>query len=340
MKLQIGFEAIDGKDPGAKQRGRLPFLLSYIARNSDKWPVARLAHVLLNLLVSIPRQLEICKVMQTPAYKGLPRLNPLKPFRYLGDNYLARSFGLATRASCFLHHYRRLGIEIPDKLLSRMMLGNVLLFEMHQGGQSFGVSIGRSTSNLYEGELSLNFLVDGNTVFVLSFTIVPGWAVGSARSDVLLISRIQGSKGSYSQISLAMKAMNNLGIEVLLVTILQGIARVMGISELVSVCSKNQASYSDVSALDFRKAYDDFFAEIGMTRNASGFFSASIPLQEKPLASIKSSNRFRTRKQRALKLQIQENVCRFLLENLRCAEYAPVYERMALVSGNAEVELM
>jgi uncharacterized protein VirK/YbjX len=164
-----------------------------------------------------------------------------------------------------------------------------------------------------EGELSLDLQVDGRKVFNLSFTIVPGWVVKSEIAEILLITRLQGTLGSRSQIKLARKAFHEFFPRKLLLTALQGIADAFGIGELEAVCAAYQRSCGRTSTAILESGYDDFFAKAGMVKTSAGFYSCPIPFEAKPLALFKGRNRSRARKSRAVRQQIQSACTAFLL---------------------------
>jgi uncharacterized protein VirK/YbjX len=88
-------------------------------------------------------------------------------------------------------------------LLADVLHGAIPLIEIRRGRQKVRITFGTTTSSDKEGELSLNLEVDGNCLFILFFTVIPGRLVKSQAANVLLITRIQGTKGSFSQISTA-----------------------------------------------------------------------------------------------------------------------------------------
>jgi uncharacterized protein VirK/YbjX len=98
----------------------------------------------------------------------------------------------------------------------------------------------------------------------------------------------------------------------LLLAALQGVADAFGIPAIAAVPALRQTSYKDGSQLAFYEAYDNFFAELGLSKSSTGFFFADVPIPEKPLGSIKRGHRLRARKKRAFKLQIQQACARFL----------------------------
>jgi uncharacterized protein VirK/YbjX len=180
-----------------------------------------------------------------------------------------------------------------------------MIHEIPEGANRFMLTMGMSKPSFKEGELSLYLRVDGNIVFVLSFTIVPGGVVNSQAAGILLITRLQGVKGAFSHISDATKTLHDVAPDALLFAALQGIANAFGISEIVAVSAVRQSYFSQDTAAIFKEAYDDFFAGLGISKNAAGFFRIPLPFQEKPLAFIKHGHKIRTREKRAFKQQVQ-----------------------------------
>jgi hypothetical protein len=179
--------------------------------------------------------------------------------------------------------------------------------------------MGLSRPNMIEGELSLNLRVHGEIVFILSFAIVPGWVVKSFAAEVLLVTRVQGVRGCYSQISLATRTLHDIAPPALLFAALQGVASALGIVGIAAIPAARQCSYSEEDAASFREAYDDFFVNLGMTKGEAGFYLSSSPIQEKPLAFIKQGHRRRTKIKRAFKLQIREACAEFFAKLTPCA---------------------
>jgi len=236
-------------------------------------------------------------------------------FKYLTQNYLVRGFTVRQRAACFLYHYNRLHEALPDSLLRRTFQEDIPILEIPEGANRFLLTLGLSRPSYKEGELSLHLRVDGNIVFVLSFTIVPGWVVNSQASEILLITRLQGVKGAYSHISDATKTLHDVAPDALLFAALQGVANAFGIVEIVAVSATRQSYYSRRAAAVFEEAYDDFFIGLGILKDAAGFFRISIPYQEKPLTCIKHGHKLRTKEKRAFKQQIQSACEGFFMKN-------------------------
>jgi uncharacterized protein VirK/YbjX len=166
-----------------------------------------------------------------------------------------------------------------------------------------------------EGELALKLLVDRNVVFVLACTIVPGQVVGSTATHAVLISRLQGVKGCYDEITLATRAFREVAPAALLVAALRGVAEACEVTALAGVCAERQVNYSDELSAAFARTYDDFFSELGAARNPAGFYLSPLPLEEKPLALIKKGHKKRTKEKRAFKQQVATGICARILGN-------------------------
>jgi uncharacterized protein VirK/YbjX len=184
-----------------------------------------------------------------------------------------------------VHHYNRLREIMPRPFLRCILLGDVILFSLEDEKSCFAITLGLPRDIDKEGELSLNLEVDGKMVFLISFTIVPGRVVRSDAKDVLLISRIQGMKDCFSQIQHATKRLNDVAPGALLLAALQGVGAALGIGVMGCIMAKHQSACSKENYQELRTAYDDFFTELGVERNAADIYLAEIPHKERPQAA-------------------------------------------------------
>lgn len=305
----------------AKREATAPELflgpLSHLALQKKTWSPTLLAGVLWRAVCNIGRHHRVMEVLRYPEYADLIRSNPRFGFKYLTHGYLSWRFSVAQRAASFTHHYKVLRQLLPDPFLARVLHGNVTLAEMHEADTDYTITFGFSTTHDKEGELSLNLEVDGKAVFVMSFTIVPGKVAQSPSSNVLLITRIQGVKGCYKEISSATRNLHDVAPAALLLAALQGIGEALGICSMACISGKDQNSYCEQWQSSFETAYDRFFNELGVNKNAAALYLTDIPIKDKPLTLVKHGHKLRTREKREFKREIQELAA-------------------ALVSGNGE----
>jgi len=245
---------------------------------------------------------------KVPALSETVQRNPRFAFKFLTGEYLARGLSVSECAACFLHHYTRLHALLPPNILRQILEEEVTLHTFHEEGGRFVLTLGLSRPYDNEGELSLRLRVDGDIVFVVAFTIVPGSVLRSHAPEVLLITRMQGVKGRYPKISNATRALHDVAPARLLFAAFQGIAEAFGIQQVSAIPADRQTSYKPDADMAFKTSYDDLFAELGLPRDETGLFSSSLPLAHKPLASIKRTHRHRARKKRAFSQQVQ-SVC-------------------------------
>lgn len=284
------------------------------------WSPKRFFRILWSTLSNISLHWKIFRTLANPSFKGLLSLDPVFPFKHLSTCYPVRGLSASERASCFLHHYKKVQDFLPSKLLRKLSQGDFSLFEIQKYGTTYSVTMGFPgfplKEAIWEGELALRFLVDGEQVYTLQFSIVPGRIIHSEETSVLLVLRLQGVKGCFHQVRTAAQALNEVAPPDLLMATLQGLAKAWNIRQLAGVCATSQYSYSHFASPDtFKGAYDNFFIQLGATRASADFFSIPFLVGEKSVANTKSGRKGRTRKRRAFKLKIADEVRRRMLES-------------------------
>jgi uncharacterized protein VirK/YbjX len=291
--------------------------LVQIARERQYWLRPRLFSTLYGGATNIFQQVRIYRTLKFPAFRALHSVDPRIPFKHLTTNFLVRELSVSARAAALLHHYTRLQTLVPSPILRQIVESEVTVFEMSEQDTQYAVTLSAPKSASLEGELLLCLNVDGNAVFHLQFTIVPGSVVNAQHGEVLLISRIQGVRGCYGQIYAATKAFREVAPPALLVAVLQGIANAWGIRALAGVSAANQSFNPDPDSESFQRDYDDFFRQLGAERMPpANFFVTSIPLEEKPLGVIRNGHKSRVKKKRAFKLHISDEVHRRMIESV------------------------
>jgi uncharacterized protein VirK/YbjX len=291
-----------------------------LARQPYYWSPARFSRLVLTLARNIPTQLRVLRILSRPEYLRLIAVTPRFPLKWMGSDYLARGFTTLQQAECFMHHYHRLPGLIPQDLLAQVLLSELQIDEICEGNNRFTIKLALSRPWDYEGELSLNLEVNGRFVFVLSFTIVPGWVVQSDSKEAVLISRIQGVKGCYDDIQLATKVMGDVAPPAILFAALCGFADAFGFDAMagINATMKPEWHLCDGEQEHIEQAYDGFFSELGAAKGSGDFFLSQLPPPEKPMALIKRGHKTRTRAKRALKREIARRVSALLRETCNC----------------------
>jgi len=280
-----------------------------LVRQRVNWSLSRVLGECWRLLANIGTQREVLRFLAHRPFDEFAQDKPWFAFKYLIPDYIVLGFTVAERASCFLHHYRRMHSALPESTLRQILQGEVVLHQVRDGDNCFTVTIGMPAMRYdREGELSTHLRVNGVEVYSLSFIIVPGGVVGSDLVETLLITCLQGKKNCDFEMKLVRKVFYEYSPRLLLLAALQGFAIAFGIEELTAVCATNQRSYSKGHSTAFHHSYDEFFASLGMRQTAAGFYSAPVPIQGKSLESFEPKARWRARRRRAMRKQI-ESAC-------------------------------
>lgn len=287
-------------------------LASYLSEKIANKPLPQIAQKVWYVATNLTRQFALFKLFAHPEFAALLHASPSFSYKYLGKQYLARGLTVAQRASCQFHHYRYLQTRCSQDMLQAILRGEVTVFDTCTEAKTYSIAMGMVSPFFFEGEMFLDFRAEGLSLFCLCFTIVPGSIVGSDAADVLLVARLQGARRRHAELSAAAKDLRDVSAAALLVAALQGVAEAFGIAEVAGVGSANQRSFLEDNADSFKRTYDDFFLSLGAAVNKAGFYHSPLPLPEKPLELVKANNRLRTKKRRALKQQVEQEVCRFL----------------------------
>jgi len=313
MSTKAGFAATCSKTRQAGGIRAFHSIARYFVREVLCSP-RRFVRVMSRLSASCPTQLRALELLRIGAMARFVASNPRFLFKHLPSQYLVRGLDAPARTACLLHHYRRLNAALPEQLMRRMLEEDVPVFGLGEDGHRFEFTLGRSRQIDHsrhvdhEGELSLNLLVDATQVFVLSFTIVPGWVMGSQAAEVLMITRVQGALGVFEKIALAAKTMHGIPPEMLLMAALHGVAEALAIPAMAGVSAVRHLCYDQHHEALFKKCYDNFFARIGAVRNAADFYTAAFPLPEKPLSLVKRGQKTRSRARRAFRLRVAREI--------------------------------
>jgi hypothetical protein len=215
-----------------------------------------------------------------------------------------------------MHHYSYLHEHFGDEFLRRVLVDHVVLWEKSAESHRYDIALGSSLAIYNEGELSLIFRVDGVSVFILSFSFVPGRILGFQAQNALLITRLQGIKGHFAEIRDATKTLDEVDPPAVLIAALQGIGAALELECMAGVTADGQV-WNENDGSQFVTAYDEFWNSLGASRSGAHFFHLPIPLAEKPLELVKQKHRHRTKLKREFKKQIIEDVRRSFQLQLR-----------------------
>jgi uncharacterized protein VirK/YbjX len=277
------------------------------------WKVAGLVWRGLTNLTTLRR---ILRFLNLPTFIDLVQDNPKFAFKCLTDAYLMKGLSIPDRADCFLHNHELLLQRVPTSVLRQILTWGIDVAEFTEEGIRFTVRCGLSRPCGKEGEQSLILLADGEILYTLTFTVVPGRIIGSKSVESILISRMQGEADLPSRkLKAAQIALSRLRFGSVLLSCLEGFSLALGIEEITCVSSSLQLSYAPAHASRFKHAYEDLLVERGFGLNERGIYVSPVPIRERTPEENKAHHPNRARARHALRQKLSAS-CREAVSDL------------------------
>ena len=226
-----------------------------------------------------------------------------RPFR----RYLAKSFGKQQRRQILAAHYLYLSNRLSESFFSLTARRKIRLWQLCIDKQTYAITVSFSGHTHCEGDLLLEFQLDGVPLYHLGFAIAPGHVLGSTAKHVILIARLQGAREQFALIRHATKACLDNAPSHVLVAALQGIASALHIERMAGVSNSEQLMANDLKTYKLYFDYDKFWKSI-LACETGRFFQMPVPLDERPLGEIAIAHRRRTRVKRRFKAEVREAV--------------------------------
>jgi uncharacterized protein VirK/YbjX len=238
-----------------------------------------------------------------------PSLAPLRSMplanKYLSA-YLGKNLGKVSRCEILLHHYRRIVESAVPDFFECVFTGSYLLWSREDAHGSCAIKLMFNQPGHYEGDLSVVFMSNEQRIFDISFTIVPGYAIGSSTKELLFIARVQGAKNRFAEIKRATKTCSDVAPQHMLMLAIQSIAEALGITAVAGVAHDNVLPNEEGEPLKFD--YDGFWKNWVDRPTARHFYEMPVPLPRTALSEIQTGHRRRTNKKRAFKNQVGDDI--------------------------------
>jgi uncharacterized protein len=258
------------------------------------------------LLLSWHRHISVRRVLSQPQFARLTARRPLLSYKYLG-NYVALGLPLAARRSIFVGNYQFLQRKFNDSFIACMDSVPVTVWRTAIGRSTFDVAFGLNGVRDREGDLLLDFHMDGSLVYRLMFVFAPGRDFHLADETVIVVAAVQGVP-DFERVRLATKTCCDIQPAQILMAALGAIAELVGVSTLLGLHQSRQLVGERVLF-----AYDRFFEIYGSEFAGQRTYLIKVPYLEKSIAEIERCHRKRTLRKRAFKGHARRQV----LENLR-----------------------
>jgi len=245
--------------------------------------------------------------------------------------YLLRGLTARRRAQCALFHYRYDDATF-DQAWQRAVYrhGGLRLWEQSSAGTTFFIRLEMAVRGDAEGDLTIALVAGDKVLHRLSFSWVDGAAFGLPAPVVPFIARNQGRwTDSDAAFAAFEAAFPNNAASYFCFAALQGVARALGIEQVLAVKSAAHIAWNPSAAPLFVNAYDKFWTVLGGVANDAVCYRIALPLYVKPLALMPSRHRKRAALRRANWQAITDSAGAVLARHLAAQPAAPVAEKEA-----------
>lgn len=278
-----------------------------LALNGAK--LAKTAVWLRELFGHLSRHRAVREAVGRPVFTSIRARQPQLARKYLNRLHLAIGLTSDERAAVMIHHYTVLATRLNPATLEAILDSGVCLWSRASDAGHHRVDLVFSHPTDNEGELTLNYTLDGVILSVCSFSFAPGSLVGVDDATIIAMTRIQGIRADLDRLRAAMWAIRGVSPAMVFVAVLTGVAERLGISTIAGVAAAAQPARDTANEGALNSVYDAFFESIGGVRETPIFYRIALPRPEKPLAEVKRNNRARTRAQREIRTDIARAAC-------------------------------
>ena len=260
------------------------------------------------LVLYLPAHLRLMRVLNAPPVAELIQRRPKLGYKYLYRPYLVQSLKKKTRLDILEHHYRYLAERVTSDFFSQIYDGEYELWRDLNAGHTASITLAFPVDweHDYEGDLLLIFKCDDHFIYSVTFSIVPGHAIGIDVEQLVLVTSIQGRAGMADRIKQVKENYGDLSPPMLLLSAIEGVALSLDIHLLAGIGLDQQVQKQTWGNENFTFDYDQFWRKVIGDRANDMYYLKRIPEDYKPLEEIKAKHRKKTQFRRSIKASIQE----------------------------------
>jgi uncharacterized protein VirK/YbjX len=232
----------------------------------------------------------------------IARAAPHEVFHHLTHRgYLLRGLTVRQRVHCALFHCRFDETTFDAAWQHAVYRGGGLRLWQHEAnGSTFFIRLEMAVRLDAEGDLTIALVADGKVLHRLSFSWVDGAAFGLPGATLPFIARNQGRWTDADAAFAAFEtAFPNNAASYFCFAALQGVARALGVRQVLAVNSAAHIAWSVNAADHFVNAYDKFWTSLGGVVHDPRCHRIALPFHVKPLAEMPSRHRKRAALRRA-----------------------------------------
>ncbi len=228
-------------------------------------------------------------------------------FKFLGE-YLGWNLSVKERLKILTEHYIFLNYIFQSTHYHKLTNGGISIWS-HTGLTGLNSIVLQLSGGYYmEGELVLSYFFNSEKLYNLAFTVAPGDIFGVQADHVIVIGASQGADSSAPQIRLAARGNGEIDPATMLLLALQSMAAFLKIDNILGVSVDEQICRSlRANPGAYLSTYDHFWEMHGGFRVAN-YYHLSSAISEKPIESVPRAHRQRTKRKRALKHQLFQEI--------------------------------
>jgi uncharacterized protein VirK/YbjX len=248
--------------------------------------------------------------------KKILSLYPRLAYRYT-QTYLSTAIPWARRLDMLQGHYQFINEQFGKPFFDRALDDRLTLWSETIDDHEFAVSLtGPCLVTIHrEGDLSLNFKMNGHILCKLAFSIIPSRSLQAnaeipewLSEHVLFVGQVQGAPCAFPEIKQATKICVDVAPQDLLMSALAGLAQSLHISHVVGVATEHNISIDQLNKLGTGFDYNGFWERYAGRILKEGHRLMSVPYGEKPMHLIQAKHRGRNKLKRAFKARLQQSV--------------------------------
>lgn len=182
--------------------------------------------------------------------------------------------------------------------------GEAELWSRMVDGARYDVVLGPMKEAYLEGDLALIFRCEGNPLYRLTFTFLPGALMGIEENTVLFIGGSQGYRGTVMEARRAAKVFGEVCPATLLLILLKAISKTLGLRSILGIPLALHSCQAITSGKVKPLAAYDAFWEANGAEKLGPFYHMTSDLVFRPSEASSSAHRARARRKQERKMRL------------------------------------
>lgn len=220
--------------------------------------------------------------------------------------YLATFFTPADRLAIQTHLCDSLDSLFRDESVVARLKDGIVLWSAETDGHTQSISLRLPVRTMLEGDLTIEHSFDGERLYRMSFSFVPGHLLGLPDAQVLFVGGSQGVHGTAEKVRQAAKLNGEITPADMLLIALRAMGQAMGIEQICGVAATHQPVVHAKAGLSLG-AYDDLWIRNHGEAHARFFAMLVWPVETH---AVEGGNKSRTRRKRKLRQALTDQIAR------------------------------